>query len=184
MIAHEVADLIPYADNPVRRVSEGGEGRAEKLRVQCAAVQCHPQQRQAGAQHPPRKFVDKARCRRESARLVDKPSGNGRNRLVAAAALLATPPPRSGSDCAPRQAKRSRRSLCSFHADPRGLCHRPQSIDGPAERRHDAQELTTRKAAPLPDAHQLSHVLTVENAADRRYGIEPRGGRSPCKTKI
>jgi hypothetical protein len=23
MIAHEVADLIPYADNPVRRVSEG-----------------------------------------------------------------------------------------------------------------------------------------------------------------
>jgi adenylate cyclase len=25
MIAHEVADLIPYADNPVRRVTEGGE---------------------------------------------------------------------------------------------------------------------------------------------------------------
>src|SRR4051812_299600 len=25
MIAHEIFDLIPYADNPVRRVSEGGE---------------------------------------------------------------------------------------------------------------------------------------------------------------
>jgi adenylate cyclase len=31
MIAHEVADLIPYADNPVRRVSEGGEVLRRRL---------------------------------------------------------------------------------------------------------------------------------------------------------
>ena len=31
MIAHEVADLIPYADNPVQRVSEGGEVLRRRL---------------------------------------------------------------------------------------------------------------------------------------------------------
>jgi adenylate cyclase len=31
MIAHEVADLIPYADNPVRRVSVGGEVLRRRL---------------------------------------------------------------------------------------------------------------------------------------------------------
>jgi adenylate cyclase len=31
MIGHEVADIIPYADNPVRRVSEGGEVLRRRL---------------------------------------------------------------------------------------------------------------------------------------------------------
>jgi hypothetical protein len=46
------------------------------------------------------------------------------------------------------------------------------------------QELTIEDWSRWPDAHRLSPVLTVENATDRRSGIEPRGGRSSCKTKI
>ena len=34
------------------------------------------------AKHPPRKLVNKARCRGKSTRLIDEPSGNGRRRLV------------------------------------------------------------------------------------------------------
>jgi hypothetical protein len=82
-VRDEIGDFVRDHDGPC---PAGGTpprvSGAEKLRVQCAAVQCHPQ-RQAGAQHPPRKFVDKARCRGKPTRLVDKPSGNGRNRLVA-----------------------------------------------------------------------------------------------------
>ena len=71
---------------------------------------------------PPRKLVNKARCRRKSTRLIDEPSGNGRSRLVARPSRAATPLPRSASDCSsPRSCNDDRLSVCQLASRMRRL---------------------------------------------------------------